>query len=99
MTKSLSMQELENLFRLSNFELPQEQAAQWHSEIALWLEFFSLSAAPAHADAYTFVGLTPVQHLRPDSPSHTSLTSAQIKLYCKQFMDGFVALPEHKRDL
>lgn len=92
------MQTLENLFRLSNFSMEDEaEKAQWLSDIAQWLEFFSLEDTPDVPNLYRFAGQRPIDAIRPDDVVGKSLTSAEIKLFSKRFVDGFIALPEHKR--
>jgi Asp-tRNA(Asn)/Glu-tRNA(Gln) amidotransferase C subunit len=90
-------QTLENLFRLSNFALKNEDKKQWQTDIAQWLEFFALEAGIDADNTYQFVGHRTVQELRDDAQVASSLRSSDIKLFSKRFVDGFIALPEHQR--
>ncbi|NIZ40069.1 hypothetical protein PVA45_00855 [Entomospira entomophila] len=93
----IDTQSLENLFRLSNFTVDASMIQQWQGDVSEWLEFFSLEDAPDPSAEYRFAGERTIHTIRKDDSLEPSLTSSDIKLYCKRFVDGFVALPEHKR--
>lgn len=94
----ISVELLDNLFRLSNFDLRPEEIKQWQSDVSEWVDFFSLKDAPDINSDYQFLGNRSIYELRSDHEGHQSFSSADIKLYSHRFVDGFIALPKHKRD-
>lgn len=97
---NIDMEELRNLFKLSNFRLAPKSEATWQKEINDWLEFFDVSQYNNGDTPYKFAGRVSLLQLRGDEEParNNNLSTSQIKLFCPRFVDGFVALPEHNKN-